>query len=214
MTSGRQSHKVIPGVALASGLCGTADACCFRRRHREPQRSCQHTATTLIDPGHEIKTTGRVISPYDTVGPGPVYTSGPVYIINGQAIKFVFRTGALLNDAASAQAVIARGRQNFPSHVWDNTKYWVTLDTASNSYLLIGWYNRDTGGYGWVGVLNTPDTWWFRADGRWTALPEPNAWDGRQWGFGAETVTLYIKNPRNVNGFTPNDIIYKVGWTY
>ena len=168
----------------------------------------------IIYPNIEIDEVREGDHPLYSVGRGPKYHSGAIYIIKGEAIKFVYRVGAYLNDDAADRAIIDRGQTNFPSHVFNDLKYWEELDTRSNNFLLMGWYSRDTGNYGWVGVLNTEDTWWFRKNGAWTKLHSNNGSNFGAWTIGGSYITIFAKNPKNVGGWTPNDIVYRYGWSY
>ncbi len=78
----------------------------------------------------------------------------------------------------------------------------------------IGWYDRTDGNYGWVDVLNTTDYWYSRSskDTRWARMPEPNGWNDGDWTIGGQSVKLYVRNPENSSGFTPNDIVFSYGW--
>ena len=148
----------------------------------------------------------------DTVDRGPRWSNGSTYRGGGSdRIKFVYLVtdGAKSDEEASA-FVMREGSSSGASHVWDDK--WLYETVPPGGTLILGWYNQTRDRYGWVNVLNGNSWYWRTNDGNSGTCPDGGNKVPITFNSGGARIDIDLKNPRNGDGWTSNDLWYGFGY--
>jgi hypothetical protein len=137
---------------------------------------------------------------------------GGCYNVGDEKVKFVSQIvytnfDSELKQIASSVSAICDG-----TDVWDDKWYFWTLPDNRAKYLLLTWKNLNSGEYGYAFIQNTPQTWWYKTNSS-GFQSIPNGVQRKQtWSTNGTKIDIDLKNPKNSNGWTANDIWYSFGY--
>jgi hypothetical protein len=152
---------------------------------------------------HSVDKAKIAAGPTVDINPGPKWHSGNSYVLppgSGQTYKMVFWNGSEIGDDEAYSKVASIGASpNSRCHKMD-TRRWLTLNTTTTAYVLMGVYGISSGGVmGWTAILNTSGAWYYRLKGSWERIRNENSRSVSVelpiGGGMTRPVWLYVKNP-------------------
>ena len=144
------------------------------------------------------------------ISPGFVNESG-CYKIGDERVKFVARVVTTNTDSQLKSILSSLPRSCDSTHVWDDKWYSYTLPDDRPKYLLLMWKNITTGEGGYAFIQNTPKHWWYKTNNDGFKTLSNNDSAKLSWWSNGRRIDIDIKNPKNLGGWTPNDIWYSFG---
>jgi hypothetical protein len=100
------------------------------------------------------------------------------------------------------------------TRAWDDKWYYYTLPDDKVDNLLLVWRNIDSHAYGYVAIKNTPNLWLVYSNtgngGPWHIKNDEQL--KFSWTTDGRRIDIDVKNPRNVDGWTANDIMVSFGF--
>lgn len=139
----------------------------------------------------------------------------------GRYIRFIYMIDTLSTGAANGccadvaeldklvQVQIRKERRNHSISENENPKwYWKSLPVDKNEYVILIWQDFKQSKYEWIAIKSTPAFWYtVRRNSKKNLVL-----DGRQlvcgWYIHNKYLEIRVKNPPNINGWTPYDIWY------
>jgi hypothetical protein len=142
-----------------------------------------------------------------TIDAGPANTGG-CYRIGDELIKFMAIPVTTNVDSQLSAQVNSASELCDGTHIADGQPKSWTLPDDRPKFLLLYWKNLTTRQYGYTFIQNTPAAWWSKTNATgWKTIPDGTS-KNTFWFTNGFRVDINVQNPRNVNGWTPNDIIY------
>jgi len=92
---------------------------------------------------------------------------------------------------------------------------WEILPEDSPAVLILTWYNLANHEFGWSAIKNTDDHWYVSSKYQsWITqkdyTPSENMWFN--WVSNGTKISIFFRNPKNENGWTPDDIWYQFNY--
>jgi hypothetical protein len=144
-----------------------------------------------------------------TVYAGPANTGG-CYRIGDEQIKFAAIQVTTNIDSELKALVNSASAKCDGTHIASSslTQNSWTLPDDRPKFLLLYWKNLTTRQYGYTFVQNTPDAWWSKTNSKgWRTIPNGTS-SIENWFVNGFPVSISVQNPIDVNGWTPNDVLY------
>ncbi|MFM6079636.1 MAG: hypothetical protein ACKPCI_14200, partial [Dolichospermum sp.] len=142
---------------------------------------------------------------------GPIRQGG-CYNVGDEQVKFVSIIVDTNNDDSLRNIANSVSSACDVTDTWDDKWYYWTLPDNRNKYLLLIWKNLSSSEYGYAFIQNTPEAWWYKTNsGGFQSIP-----NGEQrklnWSTNGHRIDIDLKNPKNSNGWTANDVWYSFGY--
>ncbi len=148
---------------------------------------------------------------------GPKLTSAKYYATeDGDQIYFGLeiakdRASFTLNDMdAAVQSDIDFSCGTAKTHVWDNRRYWHTLQPDTKAILY--YYNESRDTFGWVAVQHNGNGWeYLLSNGDSGGLKEGDDFKVG-WESGGSRVVFTVGVPNGNSGWKDGEYTYQIGW--
>jgi hypothetical protein len=141
----------------------------------------------------------------DTIQHGPIPTNRCYG--NNSNIIYIARVVSSL-DQPAINRVVENTPNQCVSELSGTTTHWI-LPSDTSQHLLLGWKNISSGNYGWVLVVNTPSTWLFKTNSNSSLRPIGENGESTTQRWTGNGVSIWLHNPVNENGWTPDHIQYR-----
>lgn len=141
-------------------------------------------------------------------------TNREYYYIGGDRISLGvlrFNTSNWRDVGYISKKVMSAPKMNFK---WDDKWYYETLPDSTNEVLVLFFKNHDANTHGWLAIKNTPDTWFYRTNGKgWKGIKNGQVVNEYWKGYGTSntgdatgSLSIDVRNPENKGGWSANDI--------
>ncbi|MGI0485087.1 hypothetical protein ACN4EK_06595 [Pantanalinema rosaneae CENA516] len=142
---------------------------------------------------------------------GPINRGG-CFNIGDEKIKFVAQVVSTNVDSDLRRISSSISSACNGTHVWDDKWYHWTLPDNRPKYLLLTWKNSTTGEYGYAFIQNTPKHWWYKTNDAGFKTIANDEQKKLTWWSNGHRIDIDLKNPKNTNRWTANDIWYSFGY--